>query len=139
MWLLAGPIKSNWPNVRTWSVFQYPVTYMQLMSRRLQRRMSKGKTSITKWCKPPPQHLMMTYQDHPHLQPCRHHQKMKNTHGNLKLNNNQMHRRSQQRYLKHTYNPHYLIIATYIKLHSSTNSYQLYYLYLVICCQPVRQ
>ena len=26
MWLLAGPIKSNWPNVRTWSVFQYPVT-----------------------------------------------------------------------------------------------------------------
>ena len=23
MWLLAGPIKSNWPNVRTWSVFQY--------------------------------------------------------------------------------------------------------------------
>ena len=27
MWLLAGPIKSKWPNVRTWSVFQYPVTY----------------------------------------------------------------------------------------------------------------
>ena len=26
VWLLAGPIKSNWPNVRTWSVFQYPVT-----------------------------------------------------------------------------------------------------------------
>ena len=28
VWLLGGPIKSNWPNVRTWSVFQYPVTYM---------------------------------------------------------------------------------------------------------------
>ena len=27
VWLLAGPIKSNWPNVRTWSVFQYSVTY----------------------------------------------------------------------------------------------------------------
>ena len=26
MWLLAGPIKSNWPNVCTWSAFQYPVT-----------------------------------------------------------------------------------------------------------------
>ena len=28
MWLLAGPIKCNWPSVTLWSVFQYPVTYM---------------------------------------------------------------------------------------------------------------
>ena len=27
MWLLAGPIKCNWPSVTLWSVFQYPVTY----------------------------------------------------------------------------------------------------------------
>ena len=27
MWLLAGPIKLNWPSVTLWSVFQYPVTY----------------------------------------------------------------------------------------------------------------
>ena len=26
MWLLAGPIKCNWPSVTLWSVFQYPVT-----------------------------------------------------------------------------------------------------------------
>ena len=32
VWLLAGPIKSNWPNVRTWSVVQYPVTYMGLIT-----------------------------------------------------------------------------------------------------------
>ena len=24
---LAEPIKSNWPNVTLWSVFEYPVTY----------------------------------------------------------------------------------------------------------------
>ena len=28
VWLLAEPIKSNWPNVTLWSVFEYPVTYM---------------------------------------------------------------------------------------------------------------
>ena len=28
MWLLAGPIKCNWPSVTLWSVFQYPVTYL---------------------------------------------------------------------------------------------------------------
>ena len=28
MWLLAGPIKCNWPSVTLWSVFQYPVTYI---------------------------------------------------------------------------------------------------------------
>ena len=27
MWLLAGPVKCNWPGVTLWSVFQYPVTY----------------------------------------------------------------------------------------------------------------
>ena len=27
VWLLAGPIKCNWPSVTLWSVFQYPVTY----------------------------------------------------------------------------------------------------------------
>ena len=26
MWLLAGPIKHNWPSVTLWLVFQYPVT-----------------------------------------------------------------------------------------------------------------
>ena len=26
VWLLAGPIKCNWPSVTLWSVFQYPVT-----------------------------------------------------------------------------------------------------------------
>ena len=29
MWLLAGPIKCNWPSVTLWSVFQYPVTYVK--------------------------------------------------------------------------------------------------------------
>ena len=28
MWLLAGPIKCNWPSVTLWLVFQYPVTYI---------------------------------------------------------------------------------------------------------------
>ena len=28
VWLLAGPIKCNWPSVTLWSVFQYPVTYV---------------------------------------------------------------------------------------------------------------
>ena len=28
VWLLAGPIKCNWPSVTLWSVFQYPVTYI---------------------------------------------------------------------------------------------------------------
>ena len=27
VWLLAGPIKCNWPSVILWLVFQYPVTY----------------------------------------------------------------------------------------------------------------
>ena len=27
MWLLAGPIKCNWPSVTLWLVFQYPVTF----------------------------------------------------------------------------------------------------------------
>ena len=31
VWLLAEPIKSNWPNVRTWSVFQYPVTFINAL------------------------------------------------------------------------------------------------------------
>ena len=30
MWVLAGPIKCNWPSVTSWSVFQYPVTYLSL-------------------------------------------------------------------------------------------------------------
>ena len=30
MWLLAGPIKGNWPSVTLWSVFQYPVTIDEL-------------------------------------------------------------------------------------------------------------
>ena len=28
MWLLAGPIKCDWPSVTLWSVFQYPVTFV---------------------------------------------------------------------------------------------------------------
>ena len=29
VWLLAGPIKCNWPSVTLWSVFQYPVTILK--------------------------------------------------------------------------------------------------------------
>ena len=29
MWLLAGPVKCNWPSVTLWSVFQYPVTIIE--------------------------------------------------------------------------------------------------------------
>ena len=31
VWLLAGPIKCNWPSVTLWSVFQYPVTYIYIL------------------------------------------------------------------------------------------------------------
>ena len=30
VWLLAGPVKCNWPSVTLWSVFQYPVTYKKV-------------------------------------------------------------------------------------------------------------
>ena len=30
VWLLAGPITSNWPNITLWSVFQYPVTNVSI-------------------------------------------------------------------------------------------------------------
>ena len=32
VWLLAEPIKSNWPNVTLWSVFEYPVTILNDLS-----------------------------------------------------------------------------------------------------------
>ena len=53
VWLLAGPIKSNWPNVRTWSVFQYSVTYEYSLGITWPAVMNNGHKDACSWWNDP--------------------------------------------------------------------------------------